>query len=284
MTLQVDPNEDFETPQVEQKAPETKPEPEPQAKTAPATLRPTPIAIRAGQAAPQTIEDQFRMATLYLKSGMLPARFTKPEAVLTAMHFAAEHFPDAPLTALRQIAVIEGTPAMFGDLPLAKVQNHPAYAGKREYFLDEHSKIISVENQNLNAPVWAAVCTTFRKMHDGSKESHTTTFTVEDAKRAGLWNKKTKSGNDTPWVKYPADMMKYRARGRNLKDHFADALNGVGIGEFDHGITIDEAKSGPTVAERLNNAYLETKTDRGSGPAGAGEAITVHGVHVESES
>lgn len=279
MTLQVDPNQDFDpgTLQVEQKEAEA---PKPESKMP----KPTPIALKAGQAAPQTIEDQFRMATLYLRSRMLPARFTTPEAVLTAMHFAAEHFPDAPLTALRQIAVIDGTPCMFGDLPLAKVQNHPAYAGKREYFLDDKGEEINPKNKNLNVVAQAAVCTTFRRLPDGKLDEHTVIFTVDDAKRAGLWNKKSSTGKDTPWVKYPADMLKYRARGRNLKDQFADALNGVGIGEFDHGITIDEAKTGPTAAERLNNAYLEKKEDCGSSAPRGGSDITVHGVHVEPTS
>lgn len=209
------------------------------------------IALRDGLGMPSTVEEQFRLATLYCKSGMLPSRFKTPEQVLTAMHFAAEHFPKTVLTALRQIAIIEGTPAMFGDLPLAKAMTSHKWAGKSEYFLDKEGNKICEENKNLGAEIWAAVCKTRRYINLANIEEHTTVFSVDDAKRAGLWGRNV-------WAKYPQDMMKYKARSRNLKDHFPDALNGVAIGEHDFDTVIDVLPD-KSIADELNAEYFDAQ-------------------------
>ena len=46
-------------------------------------------------------------------------------------------------------------------------------------------------------------------------------FTVEDAKKAGLW------GKQGPWQTAPTRMLKLRARAFALRDTFADALRGL---------------------------------------------------------
>jgi hypothetical protein len=203
------------------------------------------VPIKSGIATPTDIEGQYRLAVMYQKSGMLPARFKTPEQVLTAMHFAMEHFPGAPLTALRQIAVIEGTPTMFGDLPLAKVMATGKMAYKKEYFVDKDWKQISIENKNMGTEIFAAVCETGRIVGDNHMNTHVTTFSQEDAKKAGLWGRAT-------WAKYPGDMLRYKARGRNLKDQFPDALNGVSQGEFDHDITLSDVENRVDGAAMLN--------------------------------
>jgi hypothetical protein len=60
----------------------------------------------------------------------------------------------------------------------------------------------------------------------------TVRFSVEDAKRAGLW------GKQGPWTQYPKRMMAMRARGFALRDAFADVLKGL--------ITAEEAQDYPT--------------------------------------
>jgi hypothetical protein len=69
---------------------------------------------------------------------------------------------------------------------------------------------------------------------------------MKDASLAQLLSK-------DPWKKYPKDMLKYKARGRNLKDNFAAELNGIGQGEHDLDKIID---LGPkTIADDLNSIY-----------------------------
>jgi hypothetical protein len=51
------------------------------------------------------------------------------------------------------------------------------------------------------------------------------TFTLEDAKTAGLWDK---AG---PWKNYPRRMLQMRARAFACRDSFPDVLKGIGVAE-----------------------------------------------------
>jgi hypothetical protein len=73
----------------------------------------------------------------------------------------------------------------------------------------------------------------------------TVSFSVSDAKRAGLW------GKSGPWANYPERMLKYRARGFCLRDAFPDVLKGL--------ITIEEANDYPTVDATPAPAALPAK-------------------------
>lgn len=220
-----------------------------------------PLELVEGIAAPKTVEQQYRLAQLYLESGYVPGRFKTASEVLGAMHFAKEHFPLAPMTALRQIAVIENVPNFFGDLPLAKVMASGLCSFKKEFLIDKDSKEICIANKNITAEFVAAVAHFKRKDPNGVENEIVSVFTVDDAKKAGLWEKKSYSGKDTPWIKYPKEMMKYRARSRALKDLFPDVLNGVSIGEYDHNAILVNGKvegviEHKDVATEINNAYL----------------------------
>lgn len=168
-----------------------------------------PVIVGGWKPAPQTFEEQQRLATMYVKSGVLPSRFKDVAQVLTALHFAAEHFPGKEMTALRQIAVIEGSPCMFGDLPLALVQ--------RSGLLEEMSETWEGDGDKLT-------CTVMVKRKD--LEKITRTFSVEDAKKAKLWDRKT-------YQAYPKRMLQMRTRSWALKDGFADVLAGIAVAEWD---------------------------------------------------
>ncbi len=184
---------------------------------------------KAVSAYPQkTIQDELSAASVYVRSGILPTRYTKPEAVVAAMHIALE-LGLKPLISLRQIAVIKGTPSLFGDLPLALVQASGMLAHHREYLIDEDGHEICVKNKNLKAKVFGAVCEVMRKGETQITERY---FTMEQAKAASLL------GSDA-WAKYPQRMLGYRARSAAIKDKFADCLNGLAIAEYDHDVIID---------------------------------------------
>lgn len=228
---------------------ETKPNEAPQEK-----VKKEPLELVEGIAAPKTVEQQYRLAQLYLESGYVPGRFKTASEVLGAMHFAKEHFPLAPMTALRQIAVIDGNPSMFGDLPLAKVMASGLCSFKKEYLIDKDSKEICIANKNISAEFFGAVAHFKRKDPNGVENEVVSVFTVDDAKKAGIWGRNV-------WNKYPKDLIKYRARGRALKDLFADVLNGVSIAEYDHNAILVNGKvegviEHKDVATEINNAYL----------------------------
>lgn len=194
-----------------------------------------------------TIEGEYRICQYLAKSGMMPKQYTTPEKIMAGRQFARElGLPG--LIAMRQIAVIEGTPSMFGDLPLAVVRRSGLLERIREYLIDKDGKEISRANGNLSAVFHGAVCEVKRQGCDPVEF----VFTLDDAERAGLhipdeelekagkaeWANKYKY---RPWYKYKKLMLKYRTRSMALKDQFGDVLNGMSIGEYDHHATLEDA-------------------------------------------
>lgn len=187
------------------------------------TRRPDPILANSnGLLVGKTIEEQYRLAKLYCQSGLMPPRFNRPETLMVAMQYCYE-LGLKPLTGLRQMAIIKGIPAIFGDLPLALAQQSGLVESFVEYLVNTKNEIIT--DQNLDTEVYAAICKVKRK---GDQEFYISYFTIEDAKKSGLFE------SSDAWKKYPKDMLKYRARAKALKARFPDALNGIAIAEYDY--------------------------------------------------
>jgi hypothetical protein len=165
--------------------------------------------------APQTMTEAIDFSNMLSKSTMVPKAYqNKPEDVLVAVQWGYE-LGLAPLQALQNIATINGKPSVYGDAAMALVQNSPVCEDVKEYF----------EGEGTSNPI--AVCVAKRK----SRTEVISKYSVEDAKRAGLWNKQG------PWTQYPKRMLQMRARGFALRDAFPDVLKGL--------ITVEEAQDYP---------------------------------------
>lgn len=204
-------------------------------------VRPNSIAIK--QDGLYDIKDSselFRVASLWVKSGMAPKGYDTPEKIITGLQYANE-LGLKGLTALRHIAIIRGRPSIWGELPLALVRRaHPGLVLK-EVLIDKDYQEISVKNKNLHVDYWAAVC----EGHVGGviKESF---FSLDDATKAGL----IPSDSASAWYKYPKLMLKYRARSIFLKDNFPECLNSIEIAEYDHDQIPNEVDVTPTNEEK----------------------------------
>lgn len=110
----------------------------------------------------------------------------------------------SPMSALQNIAVVNGKPAIYGDAALALCCSHPS-------FLD------------IEETVEGNVATCSVKRRDRSPVVRK--FSEADAKKAGLW------GKQGPWTSYPSRMLQMRARSWALRDAFPDALKGLGVAE-----------------------------------------------------
>ena len=170
----------------------------------------------------ETLPDYLAFAELVARSGWAPKGMDVP-AIVVALEFGAE-LGLGPLTALQNIAVVNGRPCVWGDAALALCKRHPAWdeaAFREDLILDENGQLVGAQ------------CTVRRIPAD----SITRTFTVEDAKRARLW------GREGCWSQYPARMLQMRARSWALRDAFPDVLKGIGIREEWEGV--DETSSQP---------------------------------------
>lgn len=201
------------------------------------------IAIPEGQTALAPADHHQLLAFIdrMIEAKAVPKHLENRLQVLAAWNFAAQlKLPPQP--SLRNIAVIEGVPSLFGDLPLSLAQNHKDFKFYREYLIAEDYREICVANQNLGADILSGVIEIQRK---GMAKPATYTFTVHDGVTAGLikWNETAgrfmgvkRDGSwksNSPWTNYTGTMLIRRARGKGVKAHFADALCGAGIAEYD---------------------------------------------------
>lgn len=169
---------------------------------------------------PQSIEQLQFVAQMIAKSDLAPKDYKgKPENVAVAIAMGME-LGVSPMQAIQGIAVINGRPSVWGDLLLALCRAHPQCQGIEE----------SLEYDS-NGNVVAAVC---RAKRNGQQQERR--FSVDDAKRAGLWTK------DGPWKQYPQRMLQMRARGFCLRDVFADALRGLSSAEEQADFTVVESE------------------------------------------
>jgi hypothetical protein len=179
--------------------------------------------------APTSITEAIKFSEMLAKSQMVPRQYHgKPEDVLVAIQWGCE-VGLAPLQSLQNIAVINGKPSIYGDAAMALVLASPVCEGIEE----------SIEGEGTPNPV--AVCIA-RRRGRAPVESR---FSVEDAKRAGLW------GKQGPWTAYPKRMLAMRARGFAIRDAFADVLKGL--------ITAEEAQDYPDDRKASNVVKMPTK-------------------------
>ncbi|RSU58047.1 hypothetical protein [Sphingobium yanoikuyae] len=150
---------------------------------------------------PQSIEEAWRLAGALAASGMTPKTYGNDQNKCMVGIIAGAEVGLTPFAALQSIAVINGTPSLWGDGMLALVQA----SGLLEDFEetdDGHT----------------ATCRAVRK---GRATPIVRTFDMDQAKKAGL------AGKQGPWVQYPHRMRQMRARAMCLRDGFADVLKGL---------------------------------------------------------
>lgn len=217
----------------------------------------------------ETMEDAFRFATAYFQSRMAPKGFESPQAVLIAMQMGAEiGLPWS--AAVQNIAVINGRPSVWGDAALAVCQESPRFEDIDEYFDGDGDGLM-------------AVCEVRVK---GKAKPVLRSFSVDDAKKAGLW------GKAGPWQQYPKRMLQMRARSWALKDAFPGALKGLYTAEEAQDIPPAERKTvenltPPEPGKSRADAFLLKKGDKVADtprPTGTLDtpAVAENPIHIEA--
>jgi hypothetical protein len=159
---------------------------------------------------PQNLTEAIKFADLIANSSFCPIPFKgKSGDVLIAMQMGSE-VGLSPMQAIQNISVINGRPTIWGDGAMALVVAHPHYVCHREWMEG------SIEKGTLTA-----YCSITRV----NSEEYVKSFSIEDAKAAGLWSKQG------VWKSYPGRMLQMRARGFAIRDKFPDALKGIQVRE-----------------------------------------------------
>jgi hypothetical protein len=165
------------------------------------------VAIKqSGILTPRNMGEAMQFAEMVSVSSFCPKDFKgKPADILVAVQWASE-VGLSPYTAMQNMAVINGKPSLYGDGLLAVITGHKEYVSHKEWREGDE-----------------AFCTIVR-MRFGEKVETTRSFSLADAKQAGLTSK-------GPWRSYPKRMLQMRARGFAARDSFPDALSGMVIKE-----------------------------------------------------
>lgn len=168
---------------------------------------PTSTAVATFDLSPRTFEQALQLAEYMAKSEMVPKQYRgRPGDCFIAMQWGME-IGLKPLQALQSIAAINGKPNIYGD------------AGKA--LLLAHGCIIEEDDTETVKANGRGRCSIKRP---GRPVVHRT-FSLEDAKTAGLW------GKEGPWRAYPYRQMAWRAFWFAARDAAADLLRGMGGAE-----------------------------------------------------
>ena len=209
-------------------------------KVAPATPKPL-IRVGKNGYVVDDMEGAWRLARVYLQGGMIPdstIQGLSAEGAIArvAALIGVAHSMDIPVrAAFRGITSVRGNLLIWGDLTVALCQRHRDWRGMEFAYTGELSKgdrtaIVTVHRQGC--------------------PSVTQTFSQVDAKRAGLGGK--------VWESYTDRMLFNRARAWALRDQFADALNGIGIGEENYNSPSDVYDDGGNTTSIDANSVMQT--------------------------
>lgn len=176
-----------------------------------------PLVAGAGVAPiiPRTIEEVARVADAVIVAGLAPDSYKTGDRKETASRIMigimkGAEIGLAPLTALANIAIINGRPCLYGDGGVALIQGSGLVVGWTEFYEGEDG-----------TDEYTAVCRIFRK---GQTDAYEGRFSVADAKRARLLSK-------GPWIQFLSRMLMWRARTYAMRTGFADCLSGLSIAE-----------------------------------------------------
>lgn len=154
---------------------------------------------------PTNIMEAEQLAERLAKSTIIPRNFqNKPNDIYVAMMWS-RNLGLPIVQGLQSIAVINGTPSVWGDAQLGICLASGLLESMKETIIGQGDQM-------------TAHCVVTRK---GQAEPFSWSFSVFEAKQAGLW------GKQGPWRQYPKRMLALRARSVALRNAFADLLKGL---------------------------------------------------------
>ena len=175
---------------------------------------------------PSDFDQASRFAQVLVQAGLFQAESQEKalaQATMAVLQGLELGIP--PMQAVQQIAIIGGRCTIWGDLV-------PALIWRAGHKIREW-----VEGEGDARVAWCEIT------RGDNGEIIKRKFSVEDAKRAGLWDTRPKikrkdssntwreEDNDSPWYRYEERMLQMRARGFCARDGVPDALHGLYIRE-----------------------------------------------------
>lgn len=149
---------------------------------------------------PRNIDEAINLAKVLHASRLLPRGLTTPEAVVATIITGAE-LGLSPMQAIRSIHIIDGKPTMSSDLMVAMVKRHEACKFFR--LVESSGQVATYETQRAGDP-----------------EPTRMSFSIEEAKSAGLASKDV-------WKKFAAAMLRARCASSLARAVYPDLVMGI---------------------------------------------------------
>jgi hypothetical protein len=144
------------------------------------------------------------------KSGMFPDVTDGAKALVKIL--AGKEIGVTPFQAMTNIHLIQGKATMGANLMAAKVKGSGKYDYRVSELSNDKCSILFRQRDPLADGGWA----------DLGRFS----YSIEDAKRTGLLDKKNKDGSPNNWLKYPSNMLFARAISSGVRIYCPDVFNG----------------------------------------------------------
>jgi hypothetical protein len=149
---------------------------------------------------PRNIDEAIHLAKVLHASRLLPRGLSTPEAVVATIITGAE-LGLSPMQAIRSIHIIDGKPTMSSDLMVAMVKRHEACKFFR--LVESSGQVATYETQRAGDP-----------------EPTRMSFSIEEAKSAGLASKDV-------WKKFAAAMLRARCASSLARTVYPDLVMGI---------------------------------------------------------
>lgn len=225
-----------------------------------------------GVMAPRDLKELYWFCRIMAHSGIVPEDCKgNPGVILAKVQYGASIGLDY-LTSIQSIAVVGNIPAPWGDVVLGLVRKSGLLEEFVELYIDNgETALCYAKRKGIGRHVDVADLRIQGKTWPETLEVlelagyYVNTFSMADANRAGLTNKKG------TWQTHPKRMLKYRARGFTLRDGFGDVLKGLRSKEELESETLDlqegedgtfKAPGPENLAEKLAKDPFKAKADR----------------------
>ncbi len=164
----------------------------------------TAIALptHRGSFDPQNLAEAASLATMLAKSSLIPSALRGNASDVLVILIKGHELGLSPMQAIADIAVVDGKTLLSAALIVALCAQHPEVC---EFFQQ-------IESTDLVA--------TYETKRRGDPKSTKLSFTIEQAKNAGLLGKDN-------WKKYPAAMLRARASAALARDKYPDLTRGL---------------------------------------------------------
>ena len=183
------------------------------------------IAVSEGGIVLRTLDDLWRIAEGIHRAKMAPNSLDTVDKIAIAILRGAE-VGFKPMLSVTSIAVINGVPGWVTKAARALIRDSGLL--KEGTDIEEGVRHApgcpEIEDGKRCLDLCEGYCRTWRQ---GMLKSREHTFSVADAKQAGLWDKRSQHGKPSSWILYHKRMLMHRAAGFNFDDCWGDVLNGM---------------------------------------------------------